>query len=224
MLTQRADVTMADWVEAIQSGWVQINNTVVPYVKRHLANDLPVQLIPLPVIRYGADLLRGVYVQTFRATPPERNILNNRCQKADLNFTFDENIDLVPLYEVVRKYKKDVLVSFLSDDDPLGSAQFHPEPCAKNSNRSDGSPATVCGNGKRMGCGNLPMITEGQDVMSVLDLSNKAAPLSDSDKTKMNNAFAVNTIQRGTKDDPIDLTDRSPTDNEVGSALCINYY
>ena len=212
---------------AIDSGWIQINNTVVPYVKRHLANGQPVQLVPLPVVRYGAELLHGVYVQTLKATPGERKVLNNRCERAGLNFVFDDDIDLIPVYDIVRKYRKDVYVSFLPDDDPLGSAEFHVELCTK-ANHCTREKRTSSGSctweQSTTNCGSsISTADDSEDVTNVLDLSRKAASVRQTVNRKLDQT-SVNGVPPGTKENPIDLTRKTSSGNDVRTLFVCLFY
>ena len=107
----------------VKCGWVQLNNTVVPHVKRHLANDSPIQLVPLPVIQHGAGLMRDKNVSGLVATQPECDALNRACIAAGLDFAFDQYVDLVPLSNVVKRHRN-TTVSFLPDEDPFRSSEF----------------------------------------------------------------------------------------------------
>ena len=57
-------------------GWLQVNNTVVPYVQRATW-----RLLPLPVLRHSAGLLCEVTVEGQEPTSQECTALNEMCQK-----------------------------------------------------------------------------------------------------------------------------------------------
>lgn len=111
----------------LTGGWVQVNNTLVPYV----TGGEPHKLLPLSVLRKAADLMRDA--QPLRkATEEESGLLNRFCQEAGVNFVFVKHTKLVTL-DAVKNEPKLVSIDELPANDPFRHAEyipgqgFHPE-------------------------------------------------------------------------------------------------
>ena len=102
-------------------GWVQINNTVVPYVLRN-----GVKFVPLSVIKYAAGLLTDVRMDGYRIAvlEAEYNYLNIACQAAGVNFTFSVKTKLIKLELVIRMSHSKVVIQELPSQDPFNHAQY----------------------------------------------------------------------------------------------------
>ena len=99
-------------------GWVQVNNTVVPFVLRGSA-----RYVPLSVIRYAAGLLSEVPVEGHLPTPEECAYLNENCKKAGLTFTFAKSTKLIPAELVTMKSDVPVHILDLPKEDPFSYAE-----------------------------------------------------------------------------------------------------
>ena len=106
----------------IDGGWVQVNNTVVPFVFR---NDL--RFVPLSVIRYAAQLLVDVQVEGHVPNDDECKYFNDICKSAGLNFKFGKSTKLVMLNMVQSLSTTPVIITELPKDDPFGAAEFKGE-------------------------------------------------------------------------------------------------
>src|SRR6218665_817296 len=85
-------------------GWVQINNTVVPYIVK----DDSV-MIPLAIVRCAAGLLVGRDVPVVYPDDDECRFLNDSCKNAGISFDFTKATELV----------EQVLMSCMSDPRPF---------------------------------------------------------------------------------------------------------
>ena len=73
-------------------GWVQLNNTVIPYIKRDNA-----ELLPISVVKHAANLLVTAKPRTMKISKSELEQLNKSCSEAGLQFTFTMKCKLVKL-------------------------------------------------------------------------------------------------------------------------------
>ena len=105
-------------VASCEGGWVLVNSTVVPYLRKNKA-----VFVPLSVIRYAAGLLNDVIVEKVVPSEEECTFLNQSCQKAGLNFTFAKTTRLVTLSDVQSKSDENVGLHELPIADPFGSAE-----------------------------------------------------------------------------------------------------
>ncbi len=80
----------------VDGGWVQVNNTVVPFVLRNQY----MRYVPLSVIRYAAQLLKDVQIEGHVPTDAECKFFNEICASAGLKFTFGRTTKLVMLTTV----------------------------------------------------------------------------------------------------------------------------
>ncbi|XP_059170979.1 uncharacterized protein LOC131952374 isoform X2 [Physella acuta] len=83
-------------------GWMQINNTVSPYILR-TEGSKQVKLVPLSVIVYAAGLLTNTSVDGLLPTPQECALLNEACKAAGFEFTFGKNTRLISITEVLQR-------------------------------------------------------------------------------------------------------------------------
>ncbi|XP_013407556.1 uncharacterized protein LOC106171662 [Lingula anatina] len=105
-------------------GWIQMNNTVVPFVCR-----AGLKYVPLSVIKYAANLLNNVDLKYNTHDPMdyECEFMNSACKKAGLNFQFaKERTKLVrlSLVEALAKPK----VQPLPPDNPFSHAKYTEPP------------------------------------------------------------------------------------------------
>ncbi len=107
----------------IQGGWIQINNTVVPYVIRN-----NIKMVPLKVVQFGAGLLKDLQEETcVRSSPDECEYLTDICKTAGLTFTFSVKATaFVASQAIPMMSKTPVKMKDLPKDDPFGSAEYDP--------------------------------------------------------------------------------------------------
>lgn len=99
----------------VQSGWMQINNTIVPYIRR-----LDVKLLPLDVLKHAASIdIRSEGLVPFHEECEE---LNRRCSGDGLKFVFKSSSKLVPLYEI--ECIPNVQTFELPEKDPFTFAKY----------------------------------------------------------------------------------------------------
>ena len=104
-------------------GWVQLNNTVVPFVKRS-----DVQYLPISVVRNAAKLLYGIKLRGVRVTKQELESLNNSCRDAGLVFSFTMKCKLLQLKRIQDvEGLKLYCVKVLQQGNPFNTASFIPQ-------------------------------------------------------------------------------------------------
>ncbi|XP_033749411.1 uncharacterized protein LOC117334082 [Pecten maximus] len=96
-------------------GWIQVNNTVTPYINKN--KD---KYVPLSVMRYAASL--NVPAQGILPEPEECNLLNKACKEVGFNFSFSKTTRVVSLTEVMKHFP--ITVIDLPSDNPLEYAQY----------------------------------------------------------------------------------------------------
>ncbi|CAI9717586.1 Hypothetical predicted protein [Octopus vulgaris] len=117
-------------------GWLQINNTITPYVERSNGG----KYVPLSVIRYAAGLLADNQITGEPPTKIECDMLNETCKVAGFNFSFCKSTKLVSL-NTIKTYHNPLIID-LPQDKPLTHARyidFSGNP-TKNSNFSSPPP------------------------------------------------------------------------------------
>ncbi|XP_005094503.1 uncharacterized protein LOC101846802 [Aplysia californica] len=113
-------------------GWIQINNTVSPYILRMEAGA-QMKMVPMHVIIYAAGLLSNSNVEGLSASVRECTMLNETCKAAGVSFTFGKNTKLLPLKEVLQRCE--VQLFDLPFKNPLQYARYldprsgHPSSC-----------------------------------------------------------------------------------------------
>ena len=116
------DAAVARQLATPVGGWLQINNTVIPYLLRG-----GVKFIPLSVVKYGAGLLLDPRINELKSacTDSELQLLNVACRTARVNFTFSSRTKLVKLESATRMCSSTVKVIDLQHvTDPLTHAQY----------------------------------------------------------------------------------------------------
>lgn len=106
-------------------GWIQINNTVSPYIVR-VDNGIKVKLVPLSVIVYAAGLLTNSGVHGLLPTPQECAMLNEACKVAGFDFLFGKSTRLISISEVLHRCQ--VQIFELPFKNPLQHARYL-DPC-----------------------------------------------------------------------------------------------
>lgn len=110
-----------------QCGWLQVNNTVTPYVRR--GDD---KFVPLSVMKYAAALnIPGAGVLP---SVEECDLLNKACKIAGFNFSFSKTTRIISLNEITNSCK--IKIMELPMENPLQHAQYI-ELATDNNNRED---------------------------------------------------------------------------------------
>ncbi|KAJ8304542.1 hypothetical protein KUTeg_018125 [Tegillarca granosa] len=76
-------------------GWIQVNNTVTPFVRREMG-----KFVPLSVMKYAAGL--SVPEQGVLPTEDECSLLNSSCKLAGFNFNFSKTTRLISVSDLTR--------------------------------------------------------------------------------------------------------------------------
>lgn len=100
---------------AVLSGWMQVNNTIVPYIRRR-----DTKLLPLAVLKHAASI--DICSEGLIPSDDECKELNRRCSDEGFKFVFKSSSKLVPLHDI--EYIPNVQVFELPEKDPLTSAQY----------------------------------------------------------------------------------------------------
>ncbi len=107
----------------VDGGWLQINNTVVPYVLRD-----SIRYVPLSVIRYAAGLLTDIQVEGFSPFDEECDYLNEMCQTAGLSFSFAKTTKFITVDTINERSDSPIEVLELPRKDPFGHAEYKGNP------------------------------------------------------------------------------------------------
>ncbi|XP_052795632.1 uncharacterized protein LOC128228385 [Mya arenaria] len=125
-----AAAARAAQMAAESAGWLQIKNTVTPYVKRVDGN----KYVPLSVIQYAAGLLVNEKVSGLSPTVMECQMLNESCKKAGVEFVFsDTTTRLISLKDIKKTATVDIIE--LPSSNPLKHATYMELPT--NTSQSD---------------------------------------------------------------------------------------
>ncbi|XP_074650889.1 uncharacterized protein LOC141905770 [Tubulanus polymorphus] len=103
-----------------RGGWVQVNNTVLPYVYR----DDKERLVPFQVVKYAAGLMTDLNVKGQPGNADEVIFFNRVCKEAMIDFDFNSSLELFPL-DVIRSNCKPTVIE-LPSHDPFSHAKFLP--------------------------------------------------------------------------------------------------
>ena len=121
---RQADQRSKSRKQAVGGNWIQINNTVCPYIQR---GDL--KLVPISVIRFAARLLLGKDYSAHKVaiTPIEIQTLNMLCKNAGVNFLFDINNTRLIRVEAVCQlmHPEPVSIRVLTKKHPFEAAVYH---------------------------------------------------------------------------------------------------
>ena len=112
-------------------GWIQVNNTVTPYVRREALG----KFVPLSVMKYAAAL--SIPEKGVLPSEEECDLLNKACKLAGFNFTFSMTTRIICLTDILKHCK--VHIMELPMENPLQHAQYLDLP----SSTSSTSPAAV---------------------------------------------------------------------------------
>ncbi len=113
------DKKVARSIPDVEGGWLQINNTVVPYILR----DTECQ-VPLSVIKYAAGLLTNVPVQSSTASNEECDYLNKSCKIAGCKFTFTKTTKLVTITTLLSRCSNPIELQNLPKIKPFSHAEY----------------------------------------------------------------------------------------------------
>ena len=121
-----------------KAGWLQIKNTVTPYLSREDG-----KYVPLSVIKYAAGLLTNENIHSVSPTKRECESLNNACKTAGVEFTFSEANRLIKIKDLLKLNPVDIIA--LPSSNPLKHATYMELPTRNNSkteNKPQLSPKT----------------------------------------------------------------------------------
>lgn len=106
-------------IAAEGAGWLQIKNTVTPYIRRHDGG----KYVPLSVIQYAAGLLTNENVNGVKPTAVECQMLNEACKKAGVEFVFsDSTTRLINLSHMLKAVQVEIIE--LPSSNPLKHATY----------------------------------------------------------------------------------------------------
>jgi hypothetical protein len=111
-----------------ECGWLQVNNTVSPYVKRKTD-----KFVPLSVMKYAAALSipgTGVLPET-----EECDLLNKACKIAGFNFSFSKTTRIISLSEIMKNCM--IKIMELPMENPLQHAQYIEIPSSNNNTNNN---------------------------------------------------------------------------------------
>ena len=102
-------------------GWVQLNNTLLPFVKRD-----NIKLLPIAVLKNAMNLLSRVSVSGIKITTVELEDMNQACEEAGLTFRFTLNCRMMKLEELQELESSNLhTVKILPDDsNPFLAASY----------------------------------------------------------------------------------------------------
>lgn len=133
-------------------GWMQIKNTVSPYVKRRDG-----KYVPLSVMQHAAGLVKQG-VTGVSITIPEKDLLNRSCKSAGVNFQFSENTKLIRIDQILAEGAH--AFRELPTDDPLKHAHYMELPTSN----SQSSNAKING----LKTGNTPVFPNQSQKQNLL--------------------------------------------------------
>lgn len=106
----------------VKGGWMQINNTVLPYIVKRNKE----RYVPLCIIKYAA----GVNVQEsdFNTLPNEIECtyLNKICNSAGLHFSFERDTVIASISSIIKVSDKMLILKDLPNENPFSFATYDP--------------------------------------------------------------------------------------------------
>ncbi|KAL4228179.1 hypothetical protein ACF0H5_013613 [Mactra antiquata] len=122
--------------EAMESaGWLQIKNTVTPYVTRKDG-----KYVPLSVMQYAAGLLTNEKINGSQPTKHECDLLNEACKAAGVEFVFsDSTTRLINIGDILKLSPIDI--TELPSSNPLKHATYMELPTTSTQRTTDKSQA-----------------------------------------------------------------------------------
>lgn len=106
-------------VQKPTGGWVQINNTVIPFVVKDDS-----KMIALSIVRCAAGLLMGREVPSVYPNQAECEFLNASCKEAGIQFEFTSRTELVELVLLECMCEENPVIRELPEGNPFAVAQF----------------------------------------------------------------------------------------------------
>ena len=100
-------------------GWLQVNNTIIPFVYR---GQTQLKFVPLSVVKYAAGLLTETNVDGYELSENECVFLTNICTEAGLTFNFTRPTKALPI-GLICQMCKNVEVKELPEGDPFKHAE-----------------------------------------------------------------------------------------------------
>lgn len=123
-------------VQKPTGGWVQINNTVIPFVVKDDS-----KMIALSIVRCAAGLLMGREVPSVYPNQAECEFLNASCKESGIQFEFTSRTELVELVLLECMCEENPVIRELPEGNPFAVAQFMDQ--GQLLQRSDQSQATT---------------------------------------------------------------------------------
>lgn len=106
-------------VQKPTGGWVQINNTVIPFVVKDDS-----KMVALSIVRCAAGLLMGREVPSVYPNQAECEFLNASCKEAGIQFEFTSRTELVELVLLECMCEENPVIRELPEGNPFAVAQF----------------------------------------------------------------------------------------------------
>ena len=103
----------------VTGGWLQVNNTIIPFVYREKGL---LKFVPLAVVKYAAELLTDTNINGYELTQEECVFLTNICTDAGLSFNFQRPTKALSI-NLVCQLSKNVIVKELPKGDPFAHAE-----------------------------------------------------------------------------------------------------
>lgn len=130
------DARLARQEAAETAGWLQIKNTVTPYIKR-----VDAKFVPLSVIQYAAGLLTNENVNGLSPTKKECDMLNEACKTAGVEFVFsDATTRLIDVRDILKVSPVEIIE--LPSSNPLKHATYMELPTISSRSTDKPKPTT----------------------------------------------------------------------------------
>ena len=115
-------------IRQVTGGWLQVNNTIIPFVYREKSL---LKFVPLCVVKYAAELLTDTNINGYELTLEECVILTNLCIDAGLTFKFKRPTKALSI-NLVCQLSKNVIVKELPKGDPFAHAEHSEDGVVNN--------------------------------------------------------------------------------------------
>ena len=104
-----------------QGGWLQLNNTIIPYIKR--GNQ---KYLPMCIVKYAAGLpiSDNPFVEVLSSE--ECRFMNEQCQLAGLKFSFHNRTVIGSLDKILQYLNTTLVIKELPMTNPFDSASYDP--------------------------------------------------------------------------------------------------
>lgn len=162
--------------EAIETaGWLQIKNTVTPYITRSDG-----KYVPLSVIQYAAGLLTNERVSGLQPTKRECELLNEACKTAGVEFVFsDATTRFINISDILKLSPVDI--TELPSSNPLKHAAYMELPTTSNQRTSEKTKVTLDSVPSQPNSGHLSSFQHSSKTNShqvLKTVSSQVAPVS----------------------------------------------